>query len=771
MKIVILTVLLVSILPSCFSQTWTIFGNVKDSTTGEALSATSIRVVGTPRGTIANVNGEYRLSLAQGDYALAFIFIGYHTDTIRVSVTRNLEIDMRLTPSPVQLAEVEIVGEDPAVAIMRKVIANKQKWMDTLHTYQFEAFTRETIRKDTAIASIMESYTTGYWQKGDTLREIVKQKRQTQNIPGTENFAAVGGIENFYDDDVQFGAYAFVGPTSHEAFEYYNFTLEKTRHQQGTDIFVIKITPKTRTTPLFRGSICVSDESFALVGVEVSPNEAYSIPFVNNIQLTYSQQFALMENRYWMPVDIRIKGTLEIGVMGLDFPKIGIEASSSIFEYRINEPLPDTIFQKPLLITAKEAERLDSTFWIQHEVLPLTSEEDSAYHKLDSTQTLEKQFKPTGVLATLGDLTNSFLRYIDLRFNRVEGLFVGGTIDQDSSFHRVKFSASLGYGISDKKPKGHFSAEYFMNENQTTSLTVRLMRSISQMPDKETYAEFALGPSALLYKDDYLDYFYSSGWEVMIRTKPMSQVLTEIGVRSVSERNAFQNSDFSLSNRDRHYRPNPSIKEGMLRSLTTKVRYGNDPVPMNIIATNYAEIEVECSDKSLLPSHSSFVRAGFKTEYHFKTFLRRNMFAPTLTFKIVAGTLNGDLPPQRIFALESPQSGLAGLGSLRGITINEFAGDQHVTFSLEHNIRSIPFLLLNIPFLYKNNIEIITFANCARAWASSSVPIIYNHPTTGWYSEAGIGISRVLGLLRLDITRRFTPPSGWAWTLGIATIL
>jgi hypothetical protein len=771
MRIFHIAVLSLSILSWCVSQTFTISGTVKDVATGEALAATSIRVVGTSRGTIANVNGEYRLSLVQGDYALAFIFIGYRTDTIRISVTRNVEIDMRLTPSPVQLAEVEIVGEDPAMAIMRKVIANKQKWMDTLHTYQFEAFTREIIRKDTAIASIMESYTTGYWQKGDTLREIVKQKRQTQNIPGTENFAAVGGIENFYDDDVQFGAYVFVGPTSHEAFEYYNFTLEKTRHQQGTDIFVIKITPRTRTTPLFRGSICVSDESFALVGVEVSPNEAYSIPFVNNIQLTYSQQFALMENRYWMPVDIRIKGTLEIGLMGLNFPKIGIEASSSIYEYRINEPIPDTIFQKPLLITAKEAERHDSTFWIQHEVLPLTSEEDSAYQKLDSTQTLEKQFKPTGALATLGDLSNSFLKYIDLRFNRVEGLFVGGVIEQDSTFHRVKLSASLGYGISDRKPKGHLSAEYFLSENQTTSLAVRLMRSISQMPDKETYAEFALGPSALLYKDDYLDYFYSSGWEFLIRAKPMSHVSAEIGVRSVSERNAFQNSDFSLFNRDRRYRPNPSIKEGMLRSLTTKVRYGNDPAPLNLIATNYAEIELECSDKSLLPSHSSFVRAGFKTEYHFKTFFRRNMFAPTLTFKMVAGTLNGDLPPQRMFALESPLSGLAGLGTLRGVVVNEFAGNQQVTFSLEHNIRSIPFLWFNIPFLYKNNIEIITLVNCARAWASSSVPIIYNHPTPGWYSEAGIGISRILGLLRLDITRRFTPPSDWVWTLGIATIL
>jgi hypothetical protein len=771
MRIFHIAVLSLSILSWCFGQTFTISGKVKDAATGEALAAASIRVIGTSRGTIANVNGEYRLSLAQGDYAVAFIFIGYRTDTIRASVTRNLEIDMRLTPSPVQLAEVEIVGEDPAVAIMRKVIDNKQKWMDTLHTYQFESFTRQVLRRDTAIASIMEAYTTGYWQKGDTLRETVKQKRQTQNIPGTQNFTAIGGIVNFYDDDVRFGGYMFVGPTSHEAFEYYNFTLEKTRHQQGTDIFVIKITPKARTIPLFRGSISVSDESFALVGVEVSPNEAYTIPFVNEVQLTYGQQFALMKNQYWMPVDIRIKGTLEIGLMGVHFPKIGIESNSAIYEYRINEPIPDTIFQKPRRLVAKEAAQFDSTFWVEHEILPLTSEEDSAYHKLDSTQTLEKQFKPTGALATLGDLTNSFLKYIDLRFNRVEGLFVGGMIDQDSTFHQVKLSASLGYGISDKKPKGHLSAEYFFSENRITSLAVRLMRSISQMPDKETYAEFALGPSALIYQDDYLDYFYSSGWEVLIRAKPMNHVSAEIGVRSVSERNAFQNSDFSLFNRDRHYRPNPSIKEGMLRSLTTKVRYGNDPALLNLIATNYAEIELECSDKSLLPSHSSFVRAGFKTEYHFKTFLRRNMFAPTLTFKMVAGTLNGDLPPQRMFALESPQSGLAGLGSLRGIVINEFAGDQQVTFSLEHNIRSIPFLWLNIPFLYKNNIEIITFTNCARVWTSSSVPSIYNRPTAGWYSEAGIGISRILGLLRLDITRRFTPLSDWVWTLGIATIL
>jgi hypothetical protein len=771
MRIIVLVLLCFSITESFFAQTFTVSGTVKDVATGEALAAASIRVVGTSRGTIANVNGEYRLSLAQGNYMLAFVFIGYKTDTMRVNVTRTLEIDVRLTPSPVQMAEVEIVGEDPAMEIMRKVIANKKKWMDTLHTYQFESFTRQVLRMDTAIASITEAYTTGYWQKGDTLREIVKQKRQTENIPGTQNLASVGGIMNFYDDDIRFTGYVFVGPTSHEAFEYYNFTLEKTQHRQGTDIFVIRITPRTRTTPLFHGSISISDESFALVGIEVSPNEAFTIPFVHEVQLTYGQQFELMENRYWMPVDIRIKGTLEIGMMGLDLPKIGIEANSAIYEYRINVPIPDTIFQKPRRFVAKEADQLDSAFWAQHEVLPLTSEEASAYQKLDSTQTLEKQFKPTGALVILGDLSNSFLKYIDLRFNRVEGLFIGGQIEHDSVFHRVKLSASLGYGVSDKKPKGHLSAEYFFDKNRRISLAVRLMQSISQMPDKEMYAEFALGLSAFLFKDGYLDYFYSSGWEALFRAKLLRQLSTEIGIRCISEQSAFKNSDFSLFYYGRRSRPNPSIKEGMLRSLTTKVRYGSDPFPLNLIAINYAEAEVEYSNSSILPSHSNFVRTTIRTEYHFKTFFQRNMFAPTLSLKMAAGTLTGDLPPQRMYALESPLSRLAGLGSLRGVVVNEFAGDQQVTFSLEHNFRSIPFLWLNIPFLYKNNIEIITLVNCARVWTSSSVPSIYNHPTTGWYSEAGIGISRILGLLRLDVTRRFTPPSGWVWTLGIATIL
>jgi hypothetical protein len=78
---------------------------------------------------------------------------------------------------------------------------------------------------------------------------------------------------------------------------------------------------------------------------------------------------------------------------------------------------------------------------------------------------------------------------------------------------------------------------------------------------------------------------------------------------------------------------------------------------------------------------------------------------------------------------------------------------------------------MNIPFLYRNSIELIAFADIAQSWSYlHSVPAEI-HPTNGVYSEAGIGISRILGLLRIDFTYRLTPPARFVVTVGVATLL
>jgi hypothetical protein len=751
------------------AQTSTLSGTVRDHATGERLVAANIRVEGTSRGTITNAQGYYRLSLETGRHVVIFSFIGYRSDTLRVDLSGPLEHNASLEPAPIQMAEVLVIDEDPAVAIMRRVIENKKRWIDSLASYQFDAFTRMVMRRDTAIAMITESYTAGYWRKGDTLREVVRQKRQTENIPGTANFAAVGGIVNFYDDDVRFSGFTFVGPTSTEAFEYYNFKLERTRVRDGIPIYTVRLLPKTRLTPLFDGTVNVVGDSYALVGVEVSPNEAFSLPLFSKLQLRYGQQFNLYEDRYWMPADIRLKGAFEISIIGLSLPQIGFEQTSAIYDYRINPDLPDSIFQKRRRTELPEAAKFDSSFWAKRDVLPLTDEEHKAYKTLDSTQTLDKQFRPSGPLAALSSPLFSYLGHADVRFNRVEGLFLGANVREDSVTNRLALFGSAGYAFSDKRPKFSLGAELFLDARRKYSAGIEGFRGLDHIPDEGFYDDFAILGGTLLSKQDYRDYYYSEGWRMWIGGKPASRVSFRLEYRNEDQSTAAHTTNYSLLERDEVYRPNPPISDGTMRSLMLSARYGDEPVALGLIARDFAELDVEHSSRGVLSSAFDFTRAIVRGEVHLKTYSQRLMFAPTLSLRLTAGATSGTVPTQRIFSLESRYDGFGPLGVLRGGSVKEFSGHRFILLSIEHNFRNTPVLMTGIPFLYRSGIELIAHATFARSWSSSPLP--FGGTTNGWYSEAGLGLSRIFGLFRLDYTYRFAHPRNAFISLGVAQLL
>ena len=766
-----IAVLLVSALlhVAVLSQTFLVSGTVRDGSSGESLVAANIRIDGTTRGTISNADGVYRLALPPGPYTLIVSFIGYRPDTVRVALMRDIVRDISLEPIAVQLAEIVVTDEDPAFRIMRKVIENKGKWKERLKSYQFDAFTRQILRRDTAIASITESYTTGFWQQGDTLREVIKQKRQTENVPLSQNFASVGGIVNFYDDEIRFSGFTFVGPTSPEAFDYYIFKLEETRVQDGVELYTIRMTPQTKLTPLFIGTINIIGDSYSVIGIDVKPNEAYRIPFVSELNISYAQQFVQYEQFFWMPVDIRLKGYAKIGIAGFSFPDIGFDQVSSLYEYRINAEIPDSLQHKPRRMNAPGVEKFDSTFWAEEEVLPLTEEEEVAYKTLDSTQTLQKQFQPSGPLMALNTLSDGVLKYLDLRFNRVEGLFLGSDVTIDSVTSWARLSAKAGYGFSDKRRKFGAEAEFFLDSKRQYSIGVAASRDLEHFPDQGFYDTFFISLSSLFSKIDQRDYFYTEGWKVFASAKPLARLTLKATYSSENNKNAIQRTNVSIFNRSANYRTNASITEGMLRSATLDIRYGDSPVPLGLVSTNFVGLEIERSQPSLLRSDFAFTRVSFTGEFFLPTFLKRNLFPPTLLGRIAAGYSEGSLPPQRIFTLESRSDGFGPFGVLRGASLKEFAGDRYVALSLEHNFRSIPFLALDIPFLYENSIEVIVFGSVARSW-SRSPQLPYGHTTDGWYAETGMGISRIFGLLRVDVTRRLTDSNAWFVTLGIARI-
>ncbi|MFY0606661.1 MAG: TonB-dependent receptor [Cyclobacteriaceae bacterium] len=92
---------------SVFAQERTVSGVISDGETGETLPGVTVLLKGTTNGTITDFDGNYRLSVSEGD-VLVISFIGYETQEIPVGAQSI--IDVSLTTDIEQLEEVVVIG-------------------------------------------------------------------------------------------------------------------------------------------------------------------------------------------------------------------------------------------------------------------------------------------------------------------------------------------------------------------------------------------------------------------------------------------------------------------------------------------------------------------------------------------------------------------------------------------------------------------------------------------------------------------------------------
>ncbi|HTX17740.1 MAG TPA: DUF5686 family protein [Bacteroidota bacterium] len=756
----------------------TVSGIVVDASSDRPLPAATVRVDGpSNKGTICNDAGKFQISLPSGKYNLIVSFLGYRSDTLRVSEDAFRGLRCALQPEAIRMPEVIVTDEDPAVEIIRRAIESKPKWLGALKTFQCEAYSRLTMNLDTSIAAITESYLTLYWRTNDSLREVVHQRRQTRNLAMGEIVDRIGQVTNFNDDTIPIGGYKFVGPTAPDAFSFYTYRLLRTRSMDGMDVYDIEVTPKTRIRPLFRGTISIAERSYAVIAVDFEPNEAYAIPFLRNISFHYLQQFRLYENRFWMPADYRVHGKADVSLAGFSLLKFSFAKYVVMSDYRINPGFPDSVLKLPRLTVAPGAAVFDSTYWAQHPLLPLDSAEQEAYKSLDSNATLEKQMRErTKSLQRIGaGLTG--LSYADLRFNRVEGLFLGGKFDVDTVTKSLAARGGLGYSFSDRRWKYSAGATVYVDSGRVLGVGGDYYRRLDNRPDEGYYDDLQIFIGSLFSKDDYRDYFLSRGWHGFLegnflRNYGAPGLQTRIGYTDERETSLRNITEFSLLDRDRTYRLNPPAADGTLRSVTMDAEFGStsDYLFRNPYFT--AHTSLEYSSKSFLKSDFGFARAYGAFKLKFPTIDLNTFFNPTMSITFNGGILTGDRLPQRLFSLESSYLGSAWFGGLRAARVKEFSGDRFYLISVEHNFRRLPFLASGIPYLYNSNLEIIVFGSVAQSWLTPSAlaaPPVFN-TTHGLYYEGGLSISRILELFRFDVTYRGVAPRGFALTLGIGDI-
>ena len=106
-KVLIIPMMMMAFINVSIAQTRTVSGRVTDKETGEGLPGVSVVIAGTSDGTIADIEGNYKLPVPE-DASLIFSFVGYTNQTIPVAGKTTLNVQLEVDVQ--SLDEVVVVG-------------------------------------------------------------------------------------------------------------------------------------------------------------------------------------------------------------------------------------------------------------------------------------------------------------------------------------------------------------------------------------------------------------------------------------------------------------------------------------------------------------------------------------------------------------------------------------------------------------------------------------------------------------------------------------
>ncbi len=102
--------ILLSLLLSSAAYTQGIKGKVTDAKTSLGLPGVSILLQGTNNGTVTDADGNYSVAIATGSYQMVVSFIGYTSQTIKVNVDGQKEVNVVLAEGASVLDEIVVTG-------------------------------------------------------------------------------------------------------------------------------------------------------------------------------------------------------------------------------------------------------------------------------------------------------------------------------------------------------------------------------------------------------------------------------------------------------------------------------------------------------------------------------------------------------------------------------------------------------------------------------------------------------------------------------------
>ena len=489
---------------------------------GYAIPYASAMYKGHHIATASDMNGAFTIERHEG-WTLTISSVGFRSQTIKIDASTPSHLKIVLKEDSKSLNEVIVKSkrarysrkDNPAVALMRRVIAAKSKThLDNHDYYQFNKYQKITLSMNDLQPKDLE---TGMFKKSSWLLDQIEtspynnklilplsvDETVTQHVyrknPKTEREIVMGqkteGINkviqtgeiintllkdiftdvDIYDDYVRLLQYPFTSPIGKTAISFYRYYIQDTVYVDRDLCYHINFIPNNQQDFGFRGDLYVlADSTLHVKKCTMTIPARSDVNFVENMKI--EQEYTRLPDGDWVLTKDDMFAELKLNKL---FNKLLVVRTTRLNDYAFDE-LPNKLFKgKAKVRHEADAMIRDETFWEQYRTVDLTRGEtsmNSFIHKMQQSKGYKwvifgvraflENYVETGSTNTpskfdIGPVTTMVSsNFIDgLRFrlsgrttaNLNKHWFWSGYYAYGSKSHKHYYSSEVTYSLNKKK--------------------------------------------------------------------------------------------------------------------------------------------------------------------------------------------------------------------------------------------------------------------------------------------------------------------------------
>ena len=468
------------------------------------------------------MNGAFTIERHEG-WTLTISSVGFRSQTIKIDASTPSHLKIVLKEDSKSLNEVIVKSkrarysrkDNPAVALMRRVIAAKSKThLDNHDYYQFNKYQKITLSMNDLQPKDLE---TGMFKKSSWLLDQIEtspynnklilplsvDETVTQHVyrknPKTEREIVMGqkteGINkviqtgeiintllkdiftdvDIYDDYVRLLQYPFTSPIGKTAISFYRYYIQDTVYVDRDLCYHINFIPNNQQDFGFRGDLYVlADSTLHVKKCTMTIPARSDVNFVENMKI--EQEYTRLPDGDWVLTKDDMFAELKLNKL---FNKLLVVRTTRLSDYAFDE-LPNKLFKgKAKVRHEADAMIRDEAFWEQYRTVDLTRGEtsmNSFIHKMQQSKGYKwvifgvraflENYVETGSTNTpskfdIGPVTTMVSsNFIDgLRFrlsgrttaNLNKHWFWSGYYAYGSKSHKHYYSSEVTYSLNKKK--------------------------------------------------------------------------------------------------------------------------------------------------------------------------------------------------------------------------------------------------------------------------------------------------------------------------------